>query len=85
MLRSHDYKHSNVMHKSSVRPLYVVVTMSEQFILQIDKEDQIWNSLEFKTTIYIYFISDVDYPIILMTNNKLSLFIFAKALSKIQQ
>ena len=23
MLRSHDYKHSNVMHKSSVRPLYI--------------------------------------------------------------
>ena len=22
MLRSHDYKHSNVMHKSSLRPLY---------------------------------------------------------------
>ena len=22
ILRSHDYKHSNVMHKSSVRPLY---------------------------------------------------------------
>ena len=24
MLRSPDYKHSNVMHKSSLRPLYMV-------------------------------------------------------------
>ena len=31
MLRSHDYKHRNVMYKSSLRPLYIFDIFPETF------------------------------------------------------
>ena len=56
MLRSHDYKHNNVMHNFSVRPLYMYIAITILVMVAVDRYINIHQAMRWEK--YKYSFSD---------------------------
>ena len=56
MLRSHDYKHNNVMHNFSVRPLYMYIAITILVMVAVDRYINIHQAIRWEK--YKYSFSD---------------------------